>query len=103
MGLDMEETRLCIACDVDLAGPFGPKIALTKEFPPGDSDQEKLTVEAHSWICPGCGLVHWFAEQQDLDTVLAVASPDEVTSASPASSYERRMKMLRMLRRVRRM
>jgi hypothetical protein len=99
----MEETRMCTACETELVGPFRPKIALTKELPAGESDHETLTVEAFSWICPGCGLVHWYADEQNLDQVLAVASSDEAPAASPGTSYERRMQMLRMLRRVRRM
>ena len=79
----MEETRLCIACDVDLAGPFRPKITLTKALSPEEPDSEKLTVEARSWICPGCGLVHWFAGQEDLAAILAIVSSDEAPSASP--------------------
>lgn len=99
----MEQIRECIACGVDLTGPFKPRITLTKALSEEESDGETLTVVANSWICPGCGLLHWYAEDEDLDRVLEVASAAGALDASPDAQYQRRAQMLRMLRRVRRM
>jgi hypothetical protein len=99
----MEESRLCIACGCKLQGPFEPQITTTQAPSAEDPDGMPLTVVAQAWICPGCGLVHWYADDESLAELLAVASSDEALSAQPDASYERRMQMLRMLRRVRRM
>lgn len=99
----MEEERRCIACGAEVLGPFQPKISVTKTVSAEGSDQEKLSVTARSWICPGCGLVQWYAEDEDLDRLLEVALAEQEVAATPGTSYERRSQMLRMLRRVRRM
>jgi hypothetical protein len=54
-------------------------------------------------ICPGCGLVHWYVDDEDIVQILAAASGDRVLPIQPDTSYERRAQMLRLLRRVRRM
>lgn len=100
----MDEPRLCIDCRADLVGPFRPRITLTRAPADPEGDQEPLTVAAQAWICPACGLLHWVAEDEALDRLLALSAEgaeDEV--ATPDASYERRAQMLRMLRRVRRM
>jgi hypothetical protein len=99
----MEEERRCIACGAGVIGPFQPRISLTKIVSAEGSDQEKMSVAARSWICPGCGLIQWYAEDEDLDKLLEVALAEQEFEAKPGSSYERRSQMLRMLRRVRRM
>ena len=99
----MEEERRCIACGAAVLGPFQPKISLTKPASAEGSDQEKPSVTARSWICPGCGLVHWYAEDEDLDRLLEMALAEQEFAAKPGTSYERRSQMRRMLRRVRRM
>jgi uncharacterized protein with PIN domain len=98
----MEEQRLCIACGAELAGPFQPQITLSGVLP-AEEAEEAPKVVAHAWICPGCGLVHWYAEEEYLELLLVVASSDEALSPKPDASYERRTQMLHMLRRVRRM
>jgi hypothetical protein len=62
-----------------------------------------MQVSAHSWICPGCGLVHWYAEEQALEELLEMIPDGLGANAQPDTSYERRSRMLRMLRRVQRM
>jgi uncharacterized protein with PIN domain len=99
----MEEERRCIACGAEVIGPFQPKISLTKTVSAEGSDQEKLSVAARCWICPGCGLLHWYTEDEDLEKLLEVALAEQEVAATPGTSYERRSQMLRMLRRVRRM
>jgi uncharacterized protein with PIN domain len=99
----MEEERRCIACGAEVIGPFQPKISVTKAVSAEGSDQEELAVAVRSWICPGCGLVQWYAEDEDLDKLLEMALAGQEFAAKPGSSYERRSQMLRMLRRVRRM
>jgi uncharacterized protein with PIN domain len=99
----MEEERRCIACGAGVIGPFQPEISVTKAVSVEESDQEKLTVTAHCWICPGCGLAQWYAGDEDLDRLLEMALAEQEFAAKPGSSYERRSQMLRMLRRVRRM
>jgi hypothetical protein len=99
----MEESRLCIACGYELQGPFEPQINLTQAPSAEDAEGTPLTVVARAWICPGCGLAHWYADDESLAEISAVVSSDEALSAQPDASYERRMQMLRMLRRVRRM
>jgi hypothetical protein len=100
----MDEDRLCTACRASLVGPFQPRITLTHGA--GEGEEQELKVSARSWICPGCGLVHWYARDEDLDKLLDVLSEDQAVGAAgakPDSSYERRSQMLRMLRQVRRM
>lgn len=99
----MEEDRLCVACGARLTGPFHPEVSLAQEPPVEESEQQALEVAARSWICPGCGLVHWYIKDRDLDNLLDIAAAEESADASPGKSYERRTQMLRMLRRVRRM
>jgi hypothetical protein len=102
MELAMEESRPCSACGACLAGPFQPRIALTQVPSLEEAEGERVTVAARAWICPACGLVHWYTEDQDLNKV-PIAEVAEETSPKPGTSYERRSQMLRMLRRVRRM
>lgn len=97
----MEEERLCIACGADLVGPFQPRITLTRPAPPAGPGPE-TRIAASSWICPGCGLLHWYAPNEDLEKLLALL-PGVDATATPGASYERRSQVLRMLRRVRRM
>jgi hypothetical protein len=99
----MEQERACIACGAYLAGPFRPPIGLTFAAPAEDSEQTPLKVSAQSWVCPGCGLVHWYAGEEDLDSLLQVVLAGEPAEAEPGEGYERRIQMLRMLRRVQRM
>ena len=101
--VDMEEQRLCIACGAALSGPLEPGVTLSRTGPAGQSENGLSQVLAWAWICPGCGLVHWYAEDEFLDQSDAVAHSEEVVYGKPDTSYERRAKMLHMLRRVRRM
>ncbi len=96
-----DEPRTCIACGAGLGGPFRPRITLTHAAAEGG--QKEVTVTARAWICPGCGLVHWYADDESLDRVLDLVTGDEPLAARPDISYERRTQMLQMLRRVRRM
>ncbi len=97
----MDEPRTCIACGADLAGPFRPEITLT--CTPEERKEEKVTVAARAWICPGCGLVHWYADGESLDKILDLVVSEEALNARPDISYERRTQVLQMLRHVRRM
>jgi hypothetical protein len=99
----MDEARLCIACGTNLTGPFQPGITLTQVLPAEGTDEEKLMMEAGSWICPVCGLVHWYVEDQDRERLLEAVAASGGLDAKPGASYERRTQMVRMLRRVRRM
>jgi hypothetical protein len=99
----MSEPRRCTACGVALAGPFEPQIALTHSPLSGETGQENVTVAARAWICPGCGLVHWYADDVDLGQIPVTELAEEEAAPKPGTSYERRAQMLRMLRRVRRM
>ena len=98
----MEEERQCTACGTVLAGPFEPGLSLVKTVL-GQEPEQEVTVVARAWVCPGCGLVHWYAQEQDLEELEGVAGTEEDLAPKPGSSYERRMQVLRMLRRVRRM
>jgi len=89
----------CIACGAGLIGPFQPKIRLAHPAP----QQESLAVAAYAWICPGCGLVHWYADEADVDRLRDEELEDESLGATPGEGYERRTQMQRMLRRVKRM
>jgi len=100
--LAMEEKRQCSACDTVLVGPFEPELSLTRIVPEQEPEQE-VTLMAHAWVCPGCGLAHWYAQEQDPEELEGVAGTEEDLVPKPGSSYERRMQVLRMLRRVRRM
>ena len=99
----MDEQRLCTACGAEMAGPFRPRITLTQAPIAEEPEQEAVQVSARSWVCPGCGLVHWYAEEADLDRILDLALADEEGSLQPGQGYERRAQVLRMLQRVRRM
>lgn len=96
----MDTPGACIACGADLVGPFRPEITLTCT---GEGQEDKVTVHARAWICPGCGLVHWYAHGESLDRLLDLVASDAAPVARPDISYERRMQVLQMLRRVRRM
>ena len=98
-------SRVCLTCGVSLMGAFGPRITLTMVVPAASENQQdgELKVAARSWICPGCGLVHWYAEDEHLGPLLNAATNAELLTGEPGQSYERRAHMLRMLRRVRRL
>ncbi len=91
-----ESIRACIACQVGLVGPYGPSTRLT------EAPQGAMTVTAEAWICPACGLVHWYADETAQPST-AEALPEEVPVQKPESGYRRRAQMGHMLRRVRRM
>jgi hypothetical protein len=95
--MDMPE-QACIACGAGLIGPFQPKIKLTHPEP----QEEPLAVAAYAWICPGCGLVHWYAGEGDVERLREERPESESLGATPGEGYERRTQMQRMLRRVRR-
>jgi hypothetical protein len=101
-GLAVEEERQCTACGTFLAGPFEPRLDLTKTVPEQELEQ-KVTVMVRAWVCPGCGLAHWYAPGPDLEDLGSSAGTEEDLAPKPGASYERRMQVLRMLRRVRRM
>ena len=98
----MEENRQCSGCGTALVGPFEPELRLTRTTAEGEPGQE-VTVLAHAWICPGCGLAHWYTQGQDLEQLESITRVAEESAPKPGTSYERRMQVLRMLRRVRRM
>ena len=98
----MEEERQCTACDTALVGPFEPELSLIMPAPEDEPEQE-VTAVIRAWICPGCGLAHWYPQEQDLEQLASIAGPTEEPAPKPGTSYERRMQVLRMLRRVRRM
>ncbi len=99
----MDDSRLCSDCGANLAGPFQPKIALTLAPSSGEAEK-KIAVTARAWICPDCGLVHWYAQDEDLSQLpLAGTDEEQAAAPKPGTSYERRVQMRRMLRRVRRM
>lgn len=105
----MQNSKLCYACGAELAGPFQPKIVVSRVSAPdrGGAEEkgepEALKIAARSWVCPGCGLLHWYADDGDLDRLLEQAASNDLRISSPGSSYQRRTQILRMLRRVRRM
>ena len=101
-GLATEEERQCSACGTALVGPFEPELGLTAIVSEQQPEQE-FTVMARAWICPGCGLAHWFVQDPELEELASVAGAAEDLAPKPGTSYERRMQVLRMLRRVRRM
>jgi hypothetical protein len=99
----MEDARHCDACGAYLAGPFDPGIVLTYEpSPEEDLGADDVTVTVRGWICPACGLVHWYAADQELGKLEMIA-PEQEAGEKPDTNYERRTQMMRMLRRVRRM
>lgn len=101
-GLVVESELQCTVCGIALVGPFEPELTLTRVVLEQEPEQA-VTVMAHAWFCPGCGLAHWYAQEQDLEKLEGVAVAEEELAPKPGSSYERRMQVLRMLRRVRRM
>jgi len=98
----MAEGRLCLACGADLAGPFLPQIDLAHPSPAEGAGDGQVQVTAHAWACPECGLVHWYAEEQEPEAE-ETAEPAEAVAPRPGSSYERRSEIVRLLRRVKRM
>ena len=94
----MAEGRLCLACGADLAGPFLPRLDLARPAPGEGAGAE---VAAHSWVCPECGLVHWYADAHEPEADAVQEAEERVPRAG--SSYERRSEIVRMLRRVKRM
>jgi hypothetical protein len=105
-GLDgmirMDEMHLCISCGADLVGPFQPKLALNmvRADETEESNEIEITIYARSWLCPGCGLLHWHAGDEQLEQLREVVGAD--VAPKPDQSYQRRMQMLHMLKRVRR-
>jgi len=97
----MAERRRCLACGVNLAGPYLPQIDLVQPLA-GGPDGSEVQVAAHSWVCPECGLVHWYAVEPGPEPEEQADAPDEVVGR-PGPSYERRSEIVRMLRRVKRM
>jgi hypothetical protein len=100
----MDESRRCLACGLNLVGPFQPEIAFTLPQPAGSEEAQESDPEvvARAWICPGCGLLQWYAKDEYLAPLLDAAEAGESVAGMPDTSYERRTQMLRMLRRVRR-
>jgi len=96
----MAEGRLCLACGADLAGPFLPQIDMALSSPAEGAGQAQVV--AHSWVCPQCGLVHWYADEQEPEAE-ETADTAEAVVPRPGSSYERRSEIVRMLQRVKRM
>lgn len=101
---ETDASRECVACGTGLLGPFKPRITLTMPYPgePEEGGQE-LKALARGWFCPGCGLLQWYAEEENLGPLLEAAAMRDALTGKPDASYERRMHMLRMLRRVKRM
>ena len=102
----MEGARTCASCGAALHGPFEPELSLSATAPEQEPEQEPeqdVAITVRAWVCPHCGLAHWYAQERDLDTLGTLAGSEEDLSPKPASSYERRMQVLHMLRRVRRM
>jgi hypothetical protein len=99
---DVERVRQCAACGAALAGPFEPVLSLVKATPAQRPEQE-VAVTIQAWVCPGCGLAHWYVLEQDLEQLEGVSRAGEGLAPKPGSSYERRMQVLHALRRVRRM
>jgi hypothetical protein len=89
----------CIACGGGLSGPFQPKIRLTHPA----AREEPLRVTAYAWICVRCGLVHWYAQEEDRERLRAEEQAAQSLDATPGEGYERRTQMQRMLQKVRRM
>ena len=98
----MEETRQCSACDRAMVGPFEPELSLIMPALE-DEPEHDLTAVIRAWLCPSCGLAQWYAQEQDLEQLASIAEAIEELEPKPGTSYERRMQVLRMLRRVRRM
>jgi hypothetical protein len=100
----MDESKRCMACGLKLVGPFQPEIAFTLSEPAGPEEAREAGPEvvACAWICPGCGLLQWYAEDEYLAPLLDAAETGMPVTGIPDASYGRRTHMLRMLRRVRR-
>jgi hypothetical protein len=94
--------RQCAACGAALVGPLEPGLSLASTVPEQGPEQD-TTVIAHAWVCSRCGLVLWYAREQDLESLAASEDLEEELAPRPGVSYERRTQVLRMLRRVRRM
>jgi len=88
-----------MACGAGLVGPMAPRITLSY-VPAGE---EAIKADARAWICPACGLVHWYGEEESLARLQDSGGEIGEHEAVPGASYERRTQVLRMLRRVRRM
>ena len=78
-------------------------VTLTRAHSNEGADEEALELLTGSWVCVGCGLVHRFAEGEGLKQLQGAVPGKDLKPPQPASSYERRAQVLRMLRRVRRM
>ena len=97
-GKDMDEGRHCTVCGAPLVGPMAPRITLTWTL-----SDEQSKIDARAWVCAACGLVHWYGEEGSVARLQAAVGEVEEYEAEPGASYERRVQVLRMLRRVRRM
>ena len=100
--LPAEAERQCSACDTALVGPFEPELSLIMPALQDEPEQD-ITAVIRAWLCPSCGLAHWYVPGPELEQLASVAGPEEEVELKPGTSYERRMQVLRMLRRVRRM
>ena len=96
--------RTCVDCGAVLVGPFGPRMTLTRTPDAEGAPDSALEAGARSWICPACGLVQWYAGEEDLDPLREAAGEvGDTLAVRPDTSYESRARMGRMLKRVRRM
>jgi len=96
--------RTCVDCGAVLLGPFEPRMTMTPATNVEGALDSALEVGARIWICPGCGLVQWYAAEEDLDPLREAAEAiGGSLAARPDTSYESRARMVRMLKRVRRM
>ena len=95
-----EESRTCIACQARLVGPYGPSAILTQTLT--ETAQGAISVTAEAWICPTCGLVHWYTGEEARPS-LADTLAEQAPAQRPELGYRRRAQMGHMLRRVRRM
>ena len=98
----MGDSRRCTACGAGLVGPCEPAVPVSYVPPVGDEEQKPLKMTVRSWICPGCGVVHWYAGDQDLVKLQQVESDEGLEGIELGSGYERRAQVQRMLRKVRR-
>lgn len=101
--MNEDKEWVCAACGASLMGPFQPKIDLTQVSASEQYESEPLEVSACAWICAGCGLVHWYIEDKDLEDLVTSVLDREMLVPQPDASYQRRSQMLRMLRRIKRM
>lgn len=97
----MGDSRLCTACGATLVGPCEPAVPVSY-VPPAQEENGAVKLTVRCWICPGCGLAHWYAGEQDLARLQQVEEVEGLEGIQSGSGYERRAQMQRMLRKVRR-